>query len=307
MEEGDEDLWLLWLAYEHNSSTFLSIKSKICGIKHNFKLKYGFDPFKMNMRGDTVCFHKFERAFRQIKRLDADRVKKEKFSVTRFVLLEIEKLVDRNNFEQVVIWTICVVGVSCLLRWSEITHSGKKGANKKLLKLSNLSRGLKTMWLRLKDTKTKLFGDSMAVDFRKDDSKVCPWGTMEEWLKIRPKSSKWLFCSEKGEPMRTKKVQTQLKLWLNQLGNTKVQLDGGISLRKGGALTMALCGVPDRVIRAYGRWRSYAYRIYIDLTDTEKEMWKEVMASKLTEEGAKFFTDKASKRGSGIVERLMDN
>ena len=44
----------------------------------------------------------------------------------------------------------------------------------------------------------------------------------------------------------------------------------GFSLRRGGALSMALAGVPDRVIRAVGRWKSYAYRIYIDLTEQEK-------------------------------------
>jgi hypothetical protein len=40
---------------------------------------------------------------------------------------------------------------------------------------------------------------------------------------------------------------------------------------------MALCGVPDRVIRAYGRWKSYAYRIYIDLTEKEKTSWANVI------------------------------
>ena len=40
---------------------------------------------------------------------------------------------------------------------------------------------------------------------------------------------------------------------------------------------MAASGVPDRVIRAMGRWKSGAYRLYIDLQLHEKEMWAEVV------------------------------
>ena len=51
----------------------------------------------------------------------------------------------------------------------------------------------------------------------------------------------------------------------------------GLSLRRGGATTLAASGVPDRVIRAMGRWKSGAYRLYIDLQLHEKEMWAEVV------------------------------
>jgi len=52
-------------------------------------------------------------------------------------------------------------------------------------------------------------------------------------------------------------------------------------LRRGGALTMALSGVPDRVIRQAGRWKSYCYRTYIDLTMKEKSSWAKRVAKKL--------------------------
>ena len=43
----------------------------------------------------------------------------------------------------------------------------------------------------------------------------------------------------------------------------------GISFRKGGALSMALAGVEDMVIRDLGRWSSGCFRRYIVLTDVE--------------------------------------
>lgn len=55
----------------------------------------------------------------------------------------------------------------------------------------------------------------------------------------------------------------------------------GISLRKGGALTLALCGVPDRVTQALGRWKSNAYRVYVDMTGQEKAYWQSVVTDRL--------------------------
>ena len=44
----------------------------------------------------------------------------------------------------------------------------------------------------------------------------------------------------------------------------------GFRLRRGGALSMTLAGVHGRVIREVGRWKSYADRVCIDLTEQEK-------------------------------------
>lgn len=307
MDEGDEDLWLLWLAHEYKNSTFSSIKSKLCGIKHNFRLRFGFDPFKVDKFGGTIHFFKFERAYREIKRQDADRIKKEKLSLTKFLLLDIEKLVDKDDFNQTLSWTVLVIGVCGLLRWSEIAHTGRKGSIEKILDFSALTMKKKVFWLKLKDTKTKLFGDKMTIDFHKDNSTICPVATMKNWLKIRPKKSTWLFCYQSGKPARVRIIQKQLKLWLADVGYTKQQYNGGISLRKGGALTMALCGVPDRVIRAYGRWKSYAYRIYIDLTHEEKLQWQEQISRRIKEKGqVKDAKEKAAKSGKDILKRVIE-
>ena len=51
----------------------------------------------------------------------------------------------------------------------------------------------------------------------------------------------------------------------------------GLSLRRVGATTMAASRVPDRVVRAMGRWNPGAYHLYSDLQVHEKEMWAEVV------------------------------
>ena len=118
----------------------------------------------------------------------------------------------------------------------------------------------------------------MLVSFSADGTKVCP---VAAWRRLKAfpgfRSRQFLFASKKGKPVRAKDVQEFLKGKLIAAGHDSAEWASGISMRKGGALTMALCGVPDRVIRAYGRWKSYAYRIYIDLTMREKQQWAGVI------------------------------
>jgi hypothetical protein len=47
------------------------------------------------------------------------------------------------------------------------------------------------------------------------------------------------------------------------------ELYNGISFRKGGASSLAAAGVPDRVIKAAGRWRSDCFQLYIRMQLSE--------------------------------------
>ena len=78
-----------------------------------------------------------------------------------------------------------------------------------------------------------------------------------------------LFKWSNGKVVQTREFNGKMRAILEKSG-IGMEDYAGFSLRRGGALSMALAGVPDRVIRAVGRWKSYAYRIYIDLTDQEK-------------------------------------
>ena len=52
----------------------------------------------------------------------------------------------------------------------------------------------------------------------------------------------------------------------------------GISFRKGGALSLALGGAPDRHIMDLGRWSSDCFRRYVELTDVEVNRAAEMAA-----------------------------
>ena len=276
MEWSDESVWLLWLGWMSQFRAYSTIRSSIFGIKHHFELRFGFNPFKSNCQGHTVNLVRFRRALRQVKRDSVSKGKLDKFSLTKFVMLKLYNLFDFGDFDDVLVWAIMSLGVTCLLRWSEVTLVNSD--YDKLLKHTDLVTWGDEGILHLRDTKTKLFGDSMSVNLVRDKSKTCAMDSLDEWFACKPKS-KWLFCHRDGSPVKATWVQAIIKKKLQLIGCCKDS--GPISLRKGGALTLASCGVPDRVIQVIGRWKSDAYRVYIDITLEEKAHWHAVVVDKL--------------------------
>ena len=301
MQFVDEDLWLMWLAWHWKCRAYSTIVKMVFAIKHHYIMLFGFDPFKAGVQGNRVEYLRFQRGLRQIKRLDKDKKRRPKLSLTKFMLQDMVHLFDFEVFEDCLYWAISTIGVSCLLRWSEIC---KTNNDAKLLKDSDLKKMRNGAYrISLNDTKTKLFGDPMEVSFSKDGTITCPVAALKRLRSFRSlRSRRFLFADKKGNAVKARVVQDFLKSKLKRTDLDPIEWSEGISLRKGGALTMALCGVPDRVIRAYGRWKSYAYRIYIDLTEREKLRWASVIKCQLN--GS---TETAVSRSDVSLKALMDD
>jgi hypothetical protein len=279
MEWADETAWLIWLAYLSKFYAFSSIRTAIFGISHHYELKFGFNPFRSDKNGQPLQRARFRRALRQVKRDKVKLGRPPKYSLTKFELLELKQTFDLSKQDDILIWAILTVGVTCLLRWSEITLVNSD-YDKVLQRSDYMSEGSNHS-LFLRDTKTKMFGDNMTVSFSADSSDVCPQAAIRAWLKLRPIDSQWLFCRKDGRPVKATWVQDILKEKLSSIGRCSDKWVSGISLRKGGALTMALCGVPDRVIQVYGRWKSNAYRVYLTMTQHEKSFWGSMVSNQV--------------------------
>jgi hypothetical protein len=91
-----------------------------------------------------------------------------------------------------------------------------------------------------------------------------------------------LFFIEKNEVI-FKDLDKKVRGVLQQLG-FKMEEYRGWSLRRGGAMTLARAGVSDRVIRGMGRWRSWCYRMYLDLQIEEKLLASRQIKKVLSEE-----------------------
>ena len=283
LSEIDNDFLLCLLAWEWKFSTWSQTKKLVAAIKHNFTLTYGFDPFIEDRHMRKTHKQILIRALRKL-RLDSAAERRVKLAVTKAILLKTRKHVNMDDFNEQAAWAVAVLGTDCLLRWSEVCEVSKN--DKKLLRTRDWIQQSKTMFaLRLHDTKTMMHGDSMLVTCVKNNTGLCSPTEVAKHIKNKEKKfgkgkfklSDPLFVTEKGIPMSSKVAQRILKVFLKRAGYDESLWQFGLSLRRGGATTMAASGVPDRVIRAMGRWKSGAYRLYIDLQQQEKEMWAGVV------------------------------
>jgi hypothetical protein len=75
-----------------------------------------------------------------------------------------------------------------------------------------------------------------------------------------------LFCDDNGVPLSHKLLMASIEQLIHRAHVPFREWDGkpckGISFRAGGATAMAEAGVPDRVIRLLGRWKSWCYARY---------------------------------------------
>lgn len=282
MEWSNESVWLMWLGWMSQFRAYSTIRSSIFAIKHHFEIRFGFNPFRSMCDGRMVNYTRFHRALRQVKRDSMGRGRPPKFSLTRFVLLALKPKFKFDSYDDLLVWAIITLGVTCLLRWSEVALVDSD--YNKLLRFTDFGVGRDGGFLHLRDTKTKLFGDPMTVSFIRDKSETCALGGLESWFVVRPKRSEWFFfCHLDGSAVKATWVQAHLKGKLSSIGCSSDEYVSGISLRKGGALTLALCGVPDRVTQVLGRWRSDAYRVYVDMTKQERAHWQSVVTDRLAE------------------------
>ena len=266
LNEIDNDFLLCLLAWEWKFSTWSQTKKLIAAIKHNFTMTYGFDPFVEDRHMRKTHKQILSKALRRM-RLDSVADRRVKLAVTKAILQATREKVDLNDFNEQAVWAVAVLGTDCLLRWSEVCEVGKN--DKKLLRTRDWIQHSKTTFaLRLHDTKTMMHGDSMLVTCVKNDIGLCSPSEVTKHLKNRDKKfgkiecklSLPLFVTEDGKPMTSKYAQKILKELLKRAGFDESLWQFGLSLRRGGATTLAASGVPDRVIRAMGRWKSGSYR-----------------------------------------------
>lgn len=127
--------------------------------------------------------------------------------------------------------------------------------------------------LNISSSKTSRFPVRLVLSQRNDA--LCPVAALRHYLSLLPlpanpaaASALPLFRSLVGNTLTSRgiskaRVSTRLKTWIDLLGLPSGDF-GGHSLRRGGATTAAMSGVPDRLIQLHGRWVSDAYRGYID-------------------------------------------
>jgi len=94
--------------------------------------------------------------------------------------------------------------------------------------------------------------------------KVCPILLTKEYIELRGHTSKSapFFTMKDGSLLTRARLQARLRAALTILGHPARDY-GTHSLRIGSASAAAAAGVPMKLIKSMGRWRSECYRQYI--------------------------------------------
>lgn len=271
-------LWYFTFERKWKGMSFCVLKALQNAMRHCLMMECGRDVFRVNREGESVRLWRVERFMRAMKREDASKEKKKKFALTKSVLTRMKPLFRKKKRDDRMMWAVLCVGVACLLRLSEVCVVKEESREAKLLRWGDMrveetgsqsERG----FLQLHDTKTKFYGYDMEVNFFRDGSETCPIGAVKGWLKKRERSSREgpLFVTKKGGALKFKTLDRKVRACLKELGYDMGKFRGW-SMRRGGAMSLARAGVSDRVIRGMGRWRSWCYRMYLDLQMDEKEL-----------------------------------
>jgi hypothetical protein len=189
--------------------------------------------------------------------------------ITTAVLRYIKKYIDFTSHNGRCIWAALCLGVFLLLRIGELL--GRKG--EELLCEDWRSNG-KHGVLRLRTSKVDRIGKGVYLLCTKPGGPCCPFAAMEVFLEksvLKFSLSRPLFSLENGAQLDSRKLLAVVKSSWTSLG-FNCQTISGISLRKGGALSLSLCEVDSRTIRGMGRWAGWCMDRYVVLTPAQIEL-----------------------------------
>ena len=247
------------------------------GFQVDFMRMYNLNQVKLGM---SKCF--------------GEHPPNKRLPISLIILFQIADIIDWNDYNQVMLFCMLVVGVFGLLRTSEFTAENQKVKYRdiksnpfayKALWVENLSAKLNDdqsvdyYRLLIRASKTDVFRSTVKIILGKGKPPVCPVYLLTKMINMRAKLAetnpalKWeyympLFCAQNGKIVTrnnlTKFLNTVLKILKIDCSNFSIY-----SCRIGGATMYARRGFNDYDIQMLGRWQSAAYKTYIRKSETD--------------------------------------
>jgi hypothetical protein len=180
-----------------------------------------------------------------------------------------QQLQPTANADHACLWAAITAGFFGLLRCGELTVMGTHAdAAKRTLRIRHVSANAGGMRLRLPFSKGDPCGYGVDVPIASlSDQTVCPVHAMTILLRHRQEGGARLddplFCI-KGTAMTRDFFIQGMRSLISSIGVRNPADYAGHSLRRGGASLAAASGLPEYAIQTLGRWKSDAYKLYID-------------------------------------------
>jgi len=220
---------------------------------------YGIKFFHTTLCYNDPCNHSIvKNMYQAAKRMITHKVKK-KEPITIEQLTNIhETLLKNDTLANTRTVVICLLSFAGFLRFSEIIN----------LRLSDLIFEECFLKVFIEKSKTDIYREGSWVLISKTSSKLCPVKNTLTYISLAniKKPNEFLFRAlstgkrksklrDKNTPLSYTRVRECFKEALKLCGINE-KLYGLHSLRSGGATAAANRGVPDRLFKRHGRWRS---------------------------------------------------
>ena len=193
------------------------------------------------------------------KRILAHRITKKEPITPEILTQLVDKFAKEDaELDNVRIVTICLLGFAGFLRFSEL----------EALKESDLQVFNNHLELFIESSKTDQYRDGAWVTIARTGSRICPVGMVQRYIKLADITAspdlhlfRGIIRTKNGVKLRPKgslSYTRMRELLLEKLAQVGLDpKDYGLhSLRAGGASAAANAGVPDRLFKRHGRWRS---------------------------------------------------
>jgi hypothetical protein len=175
-------------------------------------------------------------------------------------LHHIHALLDSSSFADVRLWCASLFAFFALLRINEY-------ANGSLL-VSHVTAHRWGISLNIPFSKTSLIPTT--VDIIRRDDQLCPLRAYRAYVSLIPQQHRqshhpfFLQHPQSTAAMTDAVFIHHVRRLLAPLPDCDPAAFAGHSFRRGGVTALIQAGVPEATIAAHGRWKSLAYRDYID-------------------------------------------
>jgi hypothetical protein len=190
-------------------------------------------------------------------------------------LLKIRAEVTLKDLVSACVWCAIVFGWNGLFRVGEYCDGA--------LRCQDVKATSEGMEITVQYSKTERH--PVVVCLAKRADALCPVSAYWTYMIFRPaiasgRKDAFFVVDGKGTRLSVSRFVGHLKVLVSEVLGLDSTRYAGHSLRRGGTTAMTAAGVPEVLIQAHGRWKSLAYRGYVELrSDAVKWRPTQIMAS----------------------------
>ena len=232
---------------------YATIRSYIDGVRHEVAVNTGVDVLKAPF--ENSLDKRYQMILRAIRRQrSGKRLKRDPITLTAATVKAAQSL-----------------AFFALTRIGEITAAktlfdAARNMTRGDVKIHRDSNGREFLSVRIKNSKTALWGQHQVIAVYATGCSMCPVAAIRHLTTVQPAPDNApIFTLRNGDPLTREAFVTMTREVLRLHGHEASTIMSH-SFRKGGATRLAMAKVPEYVIKAAGRWKSGAYFSYIEAT-----------------------------------------